>query len=111
MKIGPLHEASRRICAQHPKVTVTLAGAYARTMDFPPATLATSISLCRTTSRTSAIPIWHCLEVFPTAEYRDISLGEWLAHIVSRPVNEHVGTSEDFLTKISKAEGVIAPEK
>ena len=49
--------------------------------------------------------------MFPTAEYEDISLGEWLAHIPSRLVNEHVGTDEEFLAKISTAEVVIAPEK
>ena len=51
------------------------------------------------------------LEVFPTAEYQDVSLGEWLAHTPSRPVNEHLGTGEDFLTKITKTEVVITPEK
>jgi oxalate decarboxylase len=51
------------------------------------------------------------LEVFPTAEYQDISLGEWLSHTPSRLVNEHLGTGEDFLAKISKTEVVVAPEK
>jgi hypothetical protein len=51
------------------------------------------------------------LEVFPTPEYEDISLGEWLADIPLRLLNEHIGTGEEFLDKISKTEGVIAPEK
>jgi oxalate decarboxylase len=51
------------------------------------------------------------LEVFPAAEYQDISLGEWLAHTPSRLVNEHLGTGEDFLTKIARTEVIIAPEK
>ena len=51
------------------------------------------------------------LEVFPTPEYQDISLGEWLAHTPSRLVEEHLGTGEDFLAKISKTEAVITPEK
>jgi hypothetical protein len=29
------------------------------------------------------------LEVFPTAEYQDISLGEWLSHTSSRLINQH----------------------
>ncbi|HSY36580.1 MAG TPA: hypothetical protein VK814_12570 [Acidobacteriaceae bacterium] len=51
------------------------------------------------------------LGVFPTPEYEDISLGEWLAHIPLRLVNEHIGTGEEFLEKIGATEGVIAPEK
>jgi oxalate decarboxylase len=51
------------------------------------------------------------LEIFPTPEYQDISLGEWLAHTPSRLVNEHLGTGEEFLAKISKSEVVITPAK
>jgi oxalate decarboxylase len=51
------------------------------------------------------------LEVFPTAEYQDISLGEWLSHTPSRLVDEHLGTGEEFLAKISKSEVVVTPEK
>ena len=51
------------------------------------------------------------LEVFPTAEYQDISLGEWLAHTRSRLVNEHIGTGEDFVAKIAKTKVVIISEK
>jgi oxalate decarboxylase len=50
------------------------------------------------------------LEVFPTPHYEDISLAEWLAHTPSRLVNQHIGTGEDFLTKIAKKEQVITPE-
>ena len=50
------------------------------------------------------------LEVFPTPEYQDISLAEWLAHTPSRLVDEHIATGEDFLRKIAKAEAVITPE-
>ena len=49
------------------------------------------------------------LEVFPTPEYQDISLAEWLAHTPSRLVDQHLGTGEDFLNKISKKELVITP--
>jgi oxalate decarboxylase len=51
------------------------------------------------------------LEIFPTPEYQDISLGEWLAHTPSRLVNEHLGTGEEFLAQISKSEVVITPAK
>jgi len=50
------------------------------------------------------------LEVFPTPHYEDISLGEWLAHTPSRLVDQHIGTGEDFLHKISKKEAVVTPE-
>jgi len=49
------------------------------------------------------------LEVFPTPEYQDISLAEWLAHTPSRLVDQHLGTGEDFLNRISKKESVITP--
>src|SRR5271170_6285667 len=50
------------------------------------------------------------LEVFPTPDYQDISLAEWLAHTPSRLVDQHIGTGEDFLRKLSKKEAVITPE-
>jgi oxalate decarboxylase len=50
------------------------------------------------------------LEVFPTPEYQDISLAEWLAHTPSRLVDQHIGTGEDFLRRIAKKEVVITPE-
>jgi hypothetical protein len=46
------------------------------------------------------------LEVFPTGEYQDISLAEWLAHTPSRLVDQHIGTGEGFLAKLSKR-GVV----
>jgi oxalate decarboxylase len=50
------------------------------------------------------------LEVFPTPNYEDVSLSEWLAHTPSRLVNEHIGTGEEFLRKIDKTEAVVTPE-
>ena len=50
------------------------------------------------------------LEVFPTPEYQDISLAEWLAHTPSRLVDQHIGVGEDFLRKLVKKEMVITPE-
>ncbi len=49
------------------------------------------------------------LEVFPTPEYEDISLAEWLAHTPSRLVDQHLGVGEDLLNKIEKKEMVITP--
>jgi oxalate decarboxylase len=50
------------------------------------------------------------LEVFPTPDYQDISLAEWLAHVPSRLVDQHIGAGEEFLRKINKKEAVIVPE-
>ena len=50
------------------------------------------------------------LEVFPTPEYQDISLAEWLAHTPSRLVDQHIATGEDFLRTIAKTEAVITPQ-
>lgn len=50
------------------------------------------------------------LEVFPSANYEDISLAEWLSHTPSRLVDQHIATGEEFLRKISKKEVVITPE-
>jgi oxalate decarboxylase len=50
------------------------------------------------------------LEVFPTPEYQDISLAEWLAHTPSRLVDQHIATGEEFLRKIAKEETVVTPE-
>jgi oxalate decarboxylase len=50
------------------------------------------------------------LEVFPTPEYQDISLTEWLAHTPSRLVDQHIGVGEDFLRKLPKKETVVTPE-
>jgi oxalate decarboxylase len=50
------------------------------------------------------------LEVFPTPDYQDISLAEWLAHTPSRLVDQHIGVGEDFLRKLPKKETVITPE-
>ena len=50
------------------------------------------------------------LEVFPTPDYQDISLAEWLAHTPSRLVDQHLGTGEEFVRNIPKAEVVVRPE-
>ena len=93
------------------RMTVFTAGAHARTMDFHSGDVGyidqSQPHYIENIGDTDLV----FLEVFPTAEYQDISLGEWLAHTPSRLVNEHIGTGEDFLAKISKTEVVITPEK
>jgi oxalate decarboxylase len=93
------------------RMTVFSAGGHARTMDFHPGDVGyIDQSLPHYIENIGDTDLLF-LEVFPTPEYQDISLGEWLAHSPSRLVNEHIGTGEDFLTNISKKEVVIAPEK
>jgi len=93
------------------RMTVFSAGSNARTMDFHPGDVGyIEQSMPHYVENIGDTDLVF-LEVFPTPEYQDISLGEWLAHTPSRLVNEHLGTGEDFLTKISKAEVVITPEK
>jgi oxalate decarboxylase len=93
------------------RMTVFSAGGHARTMDFHPGDVGyIDQSLPHYIENIGDTDLLF-LEVFPTPEYQDISLGEWLAHTPSRLVNEHIGTGEDFLTKISRAEVVITPEK
>ena len=93
------------------RMTVFSAGGHARTMDFHAGDVGyIDQSLPHYIENIGDTDLLF-LEVFPTAEYQDISLGEWLAHTPSRLVNEHIGTGEDFLAKIAKTEVVITPEK
>jgi oxalate decarboxylase len=93
------------------RMTVFAAGAHARTMDFHPGDVGyINQSLPHYVENTGDTDLVF-LEVFPTAEYQDISLGEWLAHTPSRLVNEHLGTGEDFLAKIDRKEMIVVPEK
>jgi len=93
------------------RITVFTAGAHARTMDFHAGDVGyieqSQPHYIENIGDTDLL----FLEVFPTPEYQDISLAEWLAHTPSRLVNEHIGTGEDFLAKISKKEVVLTPEK
>jgi oxalate decarboxylase len=93
------------------RMTVFSAGGHARTMDFHAGDVGyIDQSLPHYIENIGDTDLLF-LEVFPTAEYQDISLGEWLAHTPSRLVNEHIGTGEGFLRNIAKTEVVIAPEK
>ena len=93
------------------RMTVFSAGGHARTMDFHPGDVGYIEQSQPHYIENIGDADLLFLEVFPTPEYQDISLGEWLAHTPSRLVNEHIGTGEDFLAKISKTEVVITPEK
>ena len=92
------------------RMTVFAAGGHARTMDFHEGDVGyierSMPHYIQNTGDTEMV----FLEVFPTPEYQDISLGEWLAHTPSRLVDQHLATGEDFLRKIGKKEAVITPE-
>jgi oxalate decarboxylase len=92
------------------RMTVFAAGGHARTMDFH----ASDVGYIERSMPHYIENLGNddlvFLEVFPTAEYQDISLGEWLAHTPSRLVDQHIATGEDFLRKISKKEVVITPD-
>jgi oxalate decarboxylase len=93
------------------RMTVFSAGTNARTMDFHPSDVGyIEQSMPHYVENVGDTDLVF-LEVFPTAEYQDISLGEWLSHTPSHLVNEHIATGEDFLAKIAKTEVVITPEK
>jgi oxalate decarboxylase len=92
------------------RMTVFAAGGHARTMDFHEGDVGyIDRSLPHYIENLGETDLVF-LEVFPTPEYQDISLGEWLAHTPSRLVDQHLGTGEEFLRKISKKEIVVTPE-
>jgi oxalate decarboxylase len=91
------------------RMTVFAAGGRARTMDFQAGDVGyIDRSVPHFVENTGDDDLVF-LEVFPTPEYQDISLAEWLAHTPSRLVDQHIGTGEDFLNKIQKKEMVITP--
>jgi oxalate decarboxylase len=49
-------------------------------------------------------------EVLRVVKHEDISLAEWLAHTPSRPVEQHLEVSEEFLAKIARKQMAITPE-
>ena len=92
------------------RMTVFAAGGHARTMDFHTGDVGyIQRSMPHYIENTGDTDLLF-LEVFPTPEYQDISLAEWLAHTPSRLVDQHIATGEDFLRKIAKTEAVITPE-
>jgi oxalate decarboxylase len=92
------------------RMTVFAAGGHARTMDFHESDVGyierSMPHYIENLGDTDLV----FLEVFPTPEYQDISLAEWLAHTPSRLVDQHIGTGEDFLREIARKETAITPE-
>jgi oxalate decarboxylase len=92
------------------RMTVFAAGGLARTMDFEGGDVGyIDISMPHYVENTGDEDLVF-VEVFPTPEYADVSLAEWLAHTPSRLVDEHIQVGEDFLAKIAKKEMVITAE-
>jgi oxalate decarboxylase len=91
------------------RMTVFTAGSHARTMDFETGEVGyigrSQPHYIENLGNTGLV----FLEVFPAPEYQDISLTEWLAHVPSRLVDQHIGTGEDFVRKLPKKEAVITP--
>jgi oxalate decarboxylase len=91
------------------RMTVFTAGSHARTMDFETGDVGyigrSQPHYIENLGNTDLV----FLEVFPAPEYQDISLTEWLAHVPSRLVDQHIGTGEDFVRKLPKKETVITP--
>ncbi len=91
------------------RMTVFAAGGHARTMDFHAGDVGyIERSMPHYIENIGDTDLLF-VEVFPTPDYQDISLAEWLAHTPSRLVNEHLSTGEDFLRTIGKKETVITP--
>src|ERR1700723_42197 len=91
------------------RMTVFAAGGRARTMDFQAGDVGyIDRSVPHFIENTGDDDLLF-LEVFPTVEYQDISLAEWLAHTPSRLVDQHIGTGEGVLNKLQKKEKVITP--
>lgn len=92
------------------RMTVFAAGGHARTMDFHAGDVGyieqSMPHYIENTGEEDCV----FLEVFPTREYQDISLAEWLAHTPSRLVNQHIATGEDFIRALPKNEFVVRPK-
>lgn len=92
------------------RMTVFSAGGHARTMDFHEGDVGyIERSMPHYVENLGDTDLVF-LEVFPTPEYQDISLAEWLAHTPTRLVDQHICTGEEFLRGIAKREAVILPE-
>ncbi len=92
------------------RMTIFAAGGHARTMDFHAGDVGyieqSMPHYIENTGKEDCV----FLEVFPTHEYQDISLTEWLAHTPSRLVDQHIGTGEEFIRALPKNEIVIRPK-
>ncbi len=92
------------------RMTVFSAGGHARTMDFQEGDVGYIEQSMPHYIENKGDADLVFIEVFPTPDYQDISLAEWLAHTPSRLVNQHIATGEDFLRNVSRKEAVVVPE-
>lgn len=91
------------------RMTLFIAGASARTMDFQQGDVGyvpiSNPHYIENTGDTDLI----FLEMFKSSEYQDISLAEWLAHTPHLLVNQHLNVGARMLSEIPKKETVITP--
>jgi oxalate decarboxylase len=91
------------------RMTVFIGDARARTMDFEEGdvgyVLQSTPHYIENTGNTDLV----FLEMFKSANYEDISLGEWMAHTPHLLMNQHLGVGTAMLDAIPKNEMVIVP--
>jgi oxalate decarboxylase len=91
------------------RMTVFIAGTDARTMDFEEGDVGyIPISNPHYIENTGDSDLVF-LEMFKTANYQDISLGEWMAHTPHLLMNQHLEVGMPMLDAIPKEESVIRP--
>ncbi len=91
------------------RMTVFAAGSTARTMDFQEGDVGyIPISQPHYIENTGDSELVF-LEVFKSSEYKDISLGEWMAHTPHLLMDEHLKVGQQMLAGISKEKAVIRP--
>src|SRR6202165_4215930 len=91
------------------RMTVVATGNRARTMDFQAGDVGyvekTLLHYIENTGDTDLV----FLEMFKSAHYEDISLGEWMAHTPHLLVNQHLQVGRAMIDAIPKDETVIVP--
>jgi oxalate decarboxylase len=89
------------------RMTLFIAGSDARTMDFEEGDVGyvpiSNPHYIENTGDTDLV----FLEMFKSAEYQDISLGEWMAHTPHLLMDQHLGVGMSMLDSIPKQEMVI----
>jgi oxalate decarboxylase len=91
------------------RMTVFIGDARARTMDFEEGdvgyVLQSTPHYIENTGDTDLV----FLEMFKSAHYEDISLGEWMAHTPHQLIDQHLHVGRAMLDAIPKEEIVITP--
>jgi oxalate decarboxylase len=91
------------------RMTVFISDARARTMDFEEGDVGyvtqSTPHYIENTGNTDLV----FLEMFKSAHYEDISLGEWMAHTPYLLMNQHLRVGMAMLDEIPKEEMVIVP--